>query len=71
LIKDAEAIGFTIGALSRHDPAWAQRNVDILMGWLAAGRIHPYVSHQLPLEQAAEALRLIMDRKVIGKAILV
>jgi NADPH2:quinone reductase len=25
LIKDAEAIGFTIGALSRHDPAWAQR----------------------------------------------
>jgi NADPH2:quinone reductase len=71
LIKDAEAIGFTIGALSRHDPAWAQRNLDILMGWLASGRIHPHVSHQLPLEQAADALRLIMDRKVIGKAILV
>jgi hypothetical protein len=29
------------------------------------------VSHQLPLEQAADALRLIIDRKVIGKAILV
>jgi NADPH2:quinone reductase len=71
LIKDAEAIGFTIGGLSRHDPGWAQRNVDILMGWLASGRIHPHVSHQLPLEQAADALRLIIDRKVIGKAILV
>jgi NADPH2:quinone reductase len=71
LIKDAEAVGFTIGALSRHDPAWAQRNVDILMGWLAAGRISPYVSHRLPLEQAAEALKLITDRKVIGKAVLV
>jgi NADPH2:quinone reductase len=71
LIKDAEAIGFTIGALSRHDPAWAQRNFTILLGWLAAGRITPYVSHRLPLEQAADALKLIINRKVIGKAVLV
>ena len=53
------------------DPARAQRNVEILLGWLAAGRITPYVSHRLPLERAAEALRLITDRKVIGKAVLV
>jgi len=71
LIKDAEAIGLTIGALSRHNPDWAQRNVDILLGWLAAGRITPYVSHKLPLEQAAKALQLIVDRKVIGKAVLI
>lgn len=71
LIKDAEAIGFTIGALSRHDPAWAQRNFEHLMGWLAAGRISPYVSHELPLAQASEALKLVTDRKVMGKAVLV
>lgn len=71
LIKDAEAIGFTIGALNRHDPVWAQRNFDVLLGWLAAGRIHPYVSHELPLVQAADALRLISERKVMGKAVLV
>ena len=71
LIKDAEAIGFTIGALSRHDPAWARRNVEHLMSWLSSGRISPYVSHELPLEKAAEALQLITDRKVIGKAVLV
>jgi NADPH2:quinone reductase len=71
LIKDAEVIGFTIGALSRHDPAWAQRNFTILMGWLAAGRIHPYISHRLPLAQAAAALKLISNRQVIGKAVLV
>jgi hypothetical protein len=29
------------------------------------------VSHKLPLEQAAEALQLIIDRKVIGKAVLI
>jgi NADPH2:quinone reductase len=71
LIKDAEVIGFTIGALSRHNPTWAQRNLAILLGWLAAGRIHPYVSHRLPLAQAAEALKLITSRRVIGKAVLV
>jgi len=71
LIKDAEAIGFTIGGLSRHDPAWAQRNFEILLGWLAARRITPYVSHRVPLAQAAEALKLIIDRQVIGRAVLV
>jgi NADPH2:quinone reductase len=71
LIKDAEAIGFTIGALSRHHPAWAQKNFEVLMGWLAAGRITPYVSHRLPLTQAADALKLVIERKVIGKAVLV
>ena len=70
LIKDAEVIGFTIGALSRHDPARVARNAAVLLGWLAAGRIKPYISHVLPLEKTAEALKLIKERKVIGKAIL-
>jgi NADPH2:quinone reductase len=71
LIKDAEVIGFTIGALGRLDPDWERRNFDVLMGWLAAGRITPHVSHRLPLARAAEALTLVRERKVIGKAVLV
>ena len=64
-------IGFTIGALSRLDPQWAQRNLETLVDWLASKRICPYHSHALPLAQAAEALKLIIDRKVIGKVLLV
>ena len=71
LIKDAEAIGFTIGGLSRFDPARERKNLSVLMTWLAAGRITPHVSHRLPLEKAAEALTLVRERKVIGKAVLV
>src|SRR5262245_15594694 len=71
LIKDAEAIGFTIGGLSRLDPAREQKNASVLMAWLAAGRITPHVSHRLPLAQAAEALPRVRERKVIGKAVLV
>ncbi|MGE3916135.1 MAG: NADPH:quinone oxidoreductase family protein [Hyphomicrobiaceae bacterium] len=71
LVKDAEVIGFTIGALNKLDPARAQSNLEVLVGWLAAGRITPYHSHALPLEKAAEALKLITDREVVGKVLLV
>jgi NADPH2:quinone reductase len=71
LVKDAEVIGFTIGGLMRLDPARAKRNLEVLVGWLDAGRICPHHSHALPLAQAAEALRLIMDRQVVGKVVLV
>ena len=64
-------IGFTIGALNRLDPQWSQRNLEALVGWLAAKRISPYHSHALPLANAAEALKLIIDRKVIGKVLLI
>ncbi len=71
LIKDAEIIGYTVGALMKHDPAWAARNNAVLVDWLATGKIKPYVSHQLPLEETAQALRHIVNREVIGKAVLV
>ena len=71
LIKDAEAIGFTIGALPQRDPARAERIRRTLMTWLGAGRITPYISHRLPLERTADALRLIVNREVIGKVVVV
>ncbi len=71
LVKDAEVIGFTIGGLNRLDPARARRNLEVLVGWLGAKRISPYHSHALPLAKAADALKLITDRQVIGKALLV
>jgi NADPH:quinone reductase len=71
LVKDAEVIGFTLGGLNRLDPARARNCLDDLVRWLAAGRITPYYSHELPLAQAAEALKLIEARKVAGKVLLV
>ena len=70
LIKDVSVIGYTIGGLNRHNPAQVERNSKVLMSWLASGRLTPYVSHRLPLERTAEALQLIIDREVIGKAVV-
>jgi len=71
LIKDAILIGMTIGAFGRFEPEAANRNFMQLMDYVAEGKLKPYVSHQLPLDEAAEALQLIKDRKVIGKVVLV
>jgi NADPH2:quinone reductase len=71
LVKDAEVVGFTIGALQKLDPVRARRNLDVLVGWLGAKRISPYHSHTLPLAKAAEAMKIVVDRKVIGKVLLV
>lgn len=70
LIKDAELIGFTIGGLMRHAPEWSARNQQQLLEWLGSGRIRPYVSHRFPMEKIAEGLRMITERKVIGKVLI-
>jgi NADPH:quinone reductase-like Zn-dependent oxidoreductase len=41
-----------------------------LMALIQAGRMKPVIDRVLPLEQAAEGLRLVRDRKVIGKVVV-
>jgi len=37
------------------------------VGVAEAGKIRPHVSHRLPLEDYAQAMRLLVDRKAIGR----
>ncbi len=45
-------------------------NLAALMDLISAGKIKPVVDKVLPLDQAAEGLRLIQDREVIGKVVI-
>jgi alcohol dehydrogenase len=45
-------------------------NLAALMDMIKAGEMKPVIDTVVPLEGAAEALRLIQDRKVIGKVIV-
>ena len=40
------------------------------MDMIAQGRMRPLIEKVLPLEQAADGLRLIRDREVIGKVVV-
>jgi NADPH:quinone reductase-like Zn-dependent oxidoreductase len=47
-----------------------QEDLSALLDMIADGSIDPLIDRVLPLEQAAEGLRLIRDREVLGKVIV-
>ncbi|HVC59875.1 MAG TPA: NADPH:quinone oxidoreductase family protein [Acetobacteraceae bacterium] len=71
LIKGIDAIGVRIGGLNEAAPELAIANMRELTRLAAAGKLRPRISHRFPLERAAEALQAVIDRTVIGKAVLV
>ena len=71
LIKGIDAIGVRIGGLNEANPALAIANMNALTDLAAQGKLKPRISHRFPLERAAEAMQVVIDREVIGKAVLV
>ena len=70
LVKDAQLIGYTMGGLMRHDPLKHETNVATLLDWLAHNRISPYISHRFSLEETVDAYDVLVERKVVGKAVI-
>jgi len=70
LIKGIDAIGVRIGGLNEANPALAIANMKALVKLAEAGKLRPRISHSFRLDQAAEALQVVIDRRVIGKAVL-
>ena len=71
LIKGIEAIGVRIGGLSEAHPEIADANIKMLVELAGQGKLKPRIWRRFPLEAAAEAIQALIDRKVIGKAVLV
>jgi NADPH2:quinone reductase len=71
LIKGIAAIGVRIGGLQEANPALATANMKTLTELAGQGKLKPRISHRFPLDQAAEAVQALIDRAVIGKAVLV
>lgn len=67
--KQTSVHGLWLSPLSLHPeimgPAWAR-----LSQWIADGRLRPVVGDVLPMERAADAYRLLLERKNIGKVVL-
>jgi NADPH:quinone reductase len=71
LIKGVEAIGVRIGGLSEAHPEIAAANIKTLVDLAAQGKLKPRIWRRLPLQRAADAAQALIDREVIGKAVLV
>jgi NADPH2:quinone reductase len=71
LIKGASVLGVRAGEAARRNPAAGKARIKALLQWAEAGKIRPHISHRLPLENYAQAMRLLIDRKAIGRVALI
>jgi NADPH2:quinone reductase len=71
LIKGLEVIGVRLGGVTEHQPEIGRANMKTLVELAGQGKLKPRISHRFPLEEAAGAMQAVIDRKVIGKAVLV
>ncbi len=70
LIKGASVLGVRAGEAVRKNPALGVTRIRKLTEWAEAGKVRPNISHRLPLEDYAAAMRLLVERKAIGRVAL-
>ena len=70
LIKGASLLGVRAGEAVRRNPGLGAVRIKNLVDWAEAGKIRPHISNRLPLEDCAKAMRLLIERKAIGRVAL-
>jgi NADPH2:quinone reductase len=70
MIKGASVLGVRAGEAVRKNPALGEIRIKALTDWAEAGKVRPNISHRLPLEDYAKAMRLLVDRQAIGRVAL-
>ncbi|MES0861379.1 NADPH:quinone oxidoreductase family protein [Ruegeria sp. SCPT10] len=70
LLKGCQIVGVFWGASVFRDPQGHAQNVAELFTLYAKSQIKPRISAQFPLNQAADALKLLADRSVLGKLVI-
>lgn len=71
LIKGFSIVGVRAGEYGRRDPQKGRENIAMIDQWAESGKINPYVCAEVPLERAHDALRMIQDRTVVGRVVVV
>lgn len=71
LLKGASVVGVFWGDFLRRDKQVARRHMADLLALYRSGKVRPPVTQTYPLEQASLALRSVMDRRAMGKVVIV
>jgi NADPH2:quinone reductase len=70
LVKNRSAMGSSLRYFRWYQPEKLQKSVEELLALFEAGKLKPCVTHQLPLERSAEAMRLLTNRQAYGKVVV-
>lgn len=70
LLKGCQVVGVFWGSWTARDPAGSAENFRELFEMHAQGKLKPLVSKKFPLEQGADAIRWLGERRAQGKVIV-
>ncbi|MHB2165502.1 NADPH:quinone oxidoreductase family protein [Alsobacter sp. R-9] len=70
LLKGCDVLGVFWGAFAEKEPETHASNVRTLFDWAAAGAIGTGPVEVLPLERTGDGIRLIAERKALGKVVI-
>jgi len=70
LLKGNSVVGVFWGRFTREEPERHAANFARIIDWAAAGKINPLIQSKHSLDDAADAMRWVADRKAIGRVIV-
>ncbi len=70
LLKGCSIVGVMLGRFTELFPQAQQENMRQVLQWCAQGRVRPHIQQVFPLEETADALKLIDSRKAVGKIVV-
>ena len=70
LVKNITVLGFSWNAYRSIDPAAMRQSLADCIGLWNAGKLHPHISHVLPLEAVLDGMAMLKNRTATGKVIL-
>ena len=70
LLKSCDVRGVFWGSWNERDPAGHRANTEEIVRWCAEGKLSAHIHATYPLTDAAQALKDIAARKVMGKVVL-
>jgi len=69
MARSLSAHGLWLSVLAK-DHELINRSLQAMQPWIVQGKLHPEIGHTLPMEQAGEAHRLLLQRANYGKIVL-
>jgi NADPH2:quinone reductase len=70
IMKGISIIGVAYGMSAVLDPGANLEDLRQLFEWYEEGRVTPTISNRFPLVQAADAFRVLHERRVLGKVVI-
>jgi NADPH2:quinone reductase len=70
LVKGFSLVGVFWGTWTQRDPQGFMQNMQELIQWYSEGKVKVVVDQAFPLDNAVDALKKVMSRKVAGKVVI-